>query len=217
MRHPQTTWNQAERYQGRLNTPLSSTGERQLQLTVDAFRGQALDCVITSPLTRAFLLAHAIAGATDAPLRIDARLTEIAQGKWEGLHAAEIRQRYPGLWSEWHTRPDLMRFPKGETLIEVETRCTAALRSIFETFPRGTVAVVSHSVVVQILAAESLHIDLRFLHNIKVSNAGITTICGGQAPGRLISLNVTQAVHGSVVDCASAEGCANNTQGRQAI
>jgi broad specificity phosphatase PhoE len=84
-----------------------------------------------------------------------------------------------------------------------------AIDDIYRCYPGGSVAVVSHSVVVQIIALRSLHMDLRFLHTIKISNASVTTLCGNDAPGSLLSLNVTQALYGSSVKSARAEGCAD--------
>src|SRR5947209_17214551 len=111
LRHPQTTWNKAERYQGRLDAPLSAEGRRQCVLAARAFQGDAIDCVVTSPLSRARVLGEAIATSTGASLQTDARLVEIGQGEWEGLHVSEIRARFPGTFKEWHTRPDHVRFP----------------------------------------------------------------------------------------------------------
>jgi broad specificity phosphatase PhoE len=108
-----------------------------------------------------------------------------------------------------------VRFPGGEALVEVERRTFGAFEDIFSQFPGGTVAVVSHSVVVQVVASKSLHIDLRFLHSIKISNASVTTLCGSACPGSLLSLNVTQALHGSPVDSARAEACAGASMRRQ--
>jgi broad specificity phosphatase PhoE len=215
LRHPETTWNRTERYQGRLDSPLSALGRRQVKLAAEGFRGEALDCVVTSPLTRSRELAHAIASTTGAPLRIDARLTEIGQGVWEGLHLSEIRARYPALLAQWHSRPDLVRFPRGEAVADVVRRASAAVKDIFEAFPNGTVAVVTHSVVVQVLASMTLHLDPRFLHSIKISNAGVTTLCGRNFPGALLSLNVTAALHGSSISSARAEACAGERKWKQ--
>ncbi len=208
LRHPQTTWNKAERYQGRLDAPLSAEGRRQLVLVAQAFRGESLDCVVTSPLSRARVLGEAIATSTGASMQTDARLVEMAQGAWEGLHVSEIRARFPATFREWHLRPDDVRFPGGEALADVERRTIGAFHDIYRCYPGGSVAVVSHSVVVQIIALRSLQMDLRFLHTIKISNASVTTMCGNDAPGSLLSLNVTQALWGSPVQCARAEGCA---------
>ena len=208
LRHPQTTWNKSERYQGRLDAPLSAEGRRQLVLAAQAFRGESLDCVVTSPLSRARILGEAIAATTGASIRTDARLVEMGQGAWEGLYVSEIRARFPATFKEWHTRPDDVRFPGGEALVDVERRAVGAFEDIYRCYPGGSVAVVSHSVVVQIIALRSLHMDLRFLHAIKISNGSVTTMCGNTAPGSLLSLNVNHALYGSPVQCARAEGCA---------
>ena len=207
LRHPQTTWNKAERYQGRLDSPLSEEGRRQSVLTARAFAGESLDCVVTSPLSRARVLGEAIAATTGAALQTDARLVEVGQGAWEGLYISEIRARFPSMLHQWHSRPDQVHFPGGETLIEVQRRTLGAFDEIYRGYPAGSVAVVSHSVVVQILVLRSLRMDLRYLHAIKISNASVTTICGNDAPGSLLSLNVTQALYGSPVKSARAEGC----------
>ena len=207
LRHPQTTWNRAERYQGRLDAPLSAEGRRQCILAARAFQGAALDCVVTSPLSRARHLGEAIAASTGASLRTDSRLVEMAQGSWEGLHVSEIRARFPAIFAQWHSRPDQVRFPGGEALVDVERRTIGAFNDIYRAFPRGFVAVVSHSVIVQIVALRSLHVDLRFLHSMKISNASVTTLCGTSSPGSLLSLNVTQSLYGSPLKSALAEAC----------
>lgn len=209
LRHPQTTWNRAERYQGRLDAPLSDEGRRQSTLAAQAFQGEPIDCVISSPLRRARDLGEAIAASTGTSLQTDARLVEMAQGAWEGLHLSQIRARFPAIFKQWHSRPDQVRFPGGEALADVERRSVGAFDDIYRRFPGGAVAVVSHSVVVQIIALRSLHMDLRFLHTVKISNASVTTICGNGSPGSLLSLNVTHALYGSPVRCARAESCAS--------
>src|SRR5947209_14524370 len=74
LRHPETTWNVAERYQGRLDAPLSARGASQARAAADAFRGETLDAVFSSPLGRARHLAERLAKVTGAELRVDQRL-----------------------------------------------------------------------------------------------------------------------------------------------
>jgi broad specificity phosphatase PhoE len=194
LRHPQTTWNVAERYQGRLEAELSAEGERQCRLTVAAFGDTPLDAVYSSPLRRAMDLARGIADITRAPLTVDQRLTEIAMGPWEGLYRAEIRARFPELFEEWYVRPHLVRFPEGEDLAQVRSRSESALSDFFRRHPNQAICVVTHSSVIQMLAATALGLDLRFTHRVHISNAGITTLCGHAVPGALMSLNVTDHV-----------------------
>jgi probable phosphoglycerate mutase len=191
LRHPQTTWNETERYQGRLEAPLSVTGKEQSRLTVRALVGRHLRVVYSSPLCRALDLARDIADSAGVPLIIDHRLTEIAMGPWEGLYKSQIAERFPEMFPEWYRRPDLVRFPHGETLIEVQQRSAAALDDVFRGHAAENVCVVTHSAVVQTIVASALGLELRYVHRVHVENASITTLSGERAPGSLASLNVT--------------------------
>lgn len=192
LRHPQTTWNAEQRYQGRLEAPVSPQGRVQSRMVSRAFAGCPLVAVYSSPLGRAQYLARDLARATDAPLVFDQRLTEIAQTPWEGLYLPEIRDRFPDLYAEWYATPDRVRFPAGESLRDVRARALSAVADIYAQQPNCHVAVVTHSVVIQVLVAAALELNLRHIHRIHTHNAGITTFCGTAAPGRLLSLNVTE-------------------------
>lgn len=215
LRHPETTWNVEGRYQGRLEAPLSERGRQQLELVCDAFRGDRLDAVLSSGLQRASVLARALADVTRAPLHVDHRLTEIAQGPWEGLKHAQIRERFPELYREWHERPDNLRFPGGEALADVRARTLSVLREIFRLHPEGNVGVVTHSVVVQVIAAQALSLPLRFIHRLQARNASISTLCGDMLPGVLLTLGSTSHLHGSPVTTAEAENCVGLRLGRR--
>ena len=206
LRHPETTWNLGQRYQGRLESPLSESGKRQAQMTASYFEADSLDAIISSPLRRARTLADELAGRTGASVLIDHRLTELGQTTWEGLYLAEIRSRYPEMYDRWYLEPQTVRFPEGENLAEVQQRVVSALNDIFVSFPWGNVAVVTHSVVIQVMVATALSLELRHIHRLRVTNAGVTTLCGSELPGSVLSLNALDPR--SPVSSAAAQGCA---------
>lgn len=208
IRHPQTTWNVISRYQGRLEPGLSREGEAQARLLARAFAGQAVGAVVSSPLCRALTVGRDISVATDAPLIVDQRLTEIGLGEWEGLTIDEIRARYPELLRRWHDTPSAARIPGGELLEDVDARASSALADIFRLYVGCNVVVVTHSVVVRVLAARAIGLELNAVHRLPASNAGITTLCGSKPPGRLVWLNNVSAVYQSPVAAAEAVGCA---------
>ncbi len=207
LRHPQTTWNAAERYQGRLDSPLSDEGRAQIQPVCRLFAFDQFDAVYSSPLTRAFSLATPIAKQTNAPLIVDSRLVEMAQGPWEGLYLAEIQHRYRALYREWYSRPERVCFPGGESVSMVQRRAAAVLQDIFCRYGDGCVAVVTHSVVIQSLACAALSLELRHLHGIRIANCSVTTICGTELPGSLLTLNSTEALYSSPIRGAAAQDC----------
>jgi probable phosphoglycerate mutase len=207
LRHPETTWNVAQRYQGRLDSMVTGEGKQQAKVVARAFAGSPLDAVYSSPLSRALCLADELVRVTGAPLRTDYRLTEIGQGVWEGLFLHEIRSCYPDLFEQWYVRPDTVVFPGGEGLRDVAQRGLSSLADIFARYPEGNVAVVTHSVVIMALVASALGMHLRQIHRIRVANAGITTLCGTEIPGALLALNVTEPLYGSPVASARAQDC----------
>lgn len=207
LRHPQTTWNVAERYQGRLDSPLSDEGRAQMTLVVGSFAARELNAIVSSPLQRSLEMAQALAERTGAPLRVDQRLVEMGQGEWEGLHVSEIRDRYPEMYEQWYQTPDTLRFPSGEDLCAVRTRALSAFGDIYRLNPSGNVVVVTHSVLIQVLVATALCMELRHIHRLRILNAGITTLCGSEAPGTVLSLNMLEPLHGGPVAIATAHHC----------
>lgn len=208
LRHPQTTWNAEQRYQGRLEAPLSSEGKLQSSLVARAFHGCDLDAVYSSPLGRAQYLAREVAQATDAPVCTDHRLTEMGQGPWEGLYLSQIRSRFPDLYRAWYESPDTVEYPGWEGIKAVLQRATSTVADIQKAFPLGNVAIVTHSVVVQAVVSAALSLSLRNIHAIRVSNASVTTLCGTMIEGSLLSLNSTSPLYASPVAAATAQGCA---------
>src|SRR5947209_6282320 len=143
LRHPETTWNVTQRYQGRLDSPVTDEGREQAKVVAKSFAGSPLDAVYSSPLRRSLCLADELVRVSGAPLRTDNRLTEIGQGIWEGLYLFEIKARYPDLFERWYLRPDTVVFPGGESLRDVSRRGLSALADIFYRHPDDNVAVVT--------------------------------------------------------------------------
>jgi broad specificity phosphatase PhoE len=101
VRHGQSSWNAAGRWQGRADPPLSDLGIRQAEVVAEALaaRGDAGDgigAVWASPLQRARRTAEIIAARLELALTVDARLQERDAGEWTGLTRVEIEERWPG-------------------------------------------------------------------------------------------------------------------------
>ena len=107
VRHGETTWNEAGRQQGRLDSALTLKGiaqaravGRTLRETLQGTRDVLIE---SSPLGRAFQTASLIAAELGIPsgeIRTSALLMEHKLGVWEGLTYAEIDQQYPAARQE---------------------------------------------------------------------------------------------------------------------
>src|SRR6266478_5466016 len=106
VRHGETEWNRARRYQGWSDSPLTARGIAQAEAIGHRLRAlpeAAAAEIIASPIGRARRTAQIIAeclGRT-APLRFDERLREISLGSWDGLDRAEIRSRMGEKFAEF--------------------------------------------------------------------------------------------------------------------
>ncbi|GAC1396869.1 MAG: alpha-ribazole phosphatase [Chloroflexota bacterium] len=207
LRHPETTWNVAHRYQGRLESPPSDRGKGQARLAAEAFRNTDVEAVYSSPLHRARYLAGHVSDVTQCPVYVDQRLTEIGQGVWEGLYLPEITARYAELHARWYSEPEAVTFPYGENLTSIQKRVASVFADLVKWHPHSAVVLVAHSVAIQVLVCSALGLDLRHIHNLHVSNTGATVFCGDRVEGSLLTLNALDGVHGSTVAAVSAENC----------
>ena len=93
--------------------------------------------IVHSPLGRAAETAASIeaafvTGGGPVPRRADEGFLEIGQGEWEGLHRAEIGERYAAQLSAWRHRPLEAWAPGGEPLPVVQARVRTALGRLLQ-------------------------------------------------------------------------------------
>lgn len=149
VRHGETEWNRARRYQGWSNSPLTERGVAQAEAIGRKLRRlpeAAAAEIVASPLGRARRTAEIIAACLgNAPkLRFDDRLREISLGSWDGRDRKEVRALIGQAFVEfeWYfTTPD------GETYDGFAGRIAAWLSEIGD----GPVIVVCHGVVTRVL------------------------------------------------------------------
>ena len=149
VRHGETEWNRARRYQGWSDSPLTARGVAQAEAIGARLRAlpEAADAeIVASPIGRARRTAEIIAlclGRT-APLRFDERLREISIGAWDGLDRAAIRSRMGAAFEEfeWY-----FRTPDGESYDGFAGRIAGWLAALGD----DPVIAVAHGVVTRVL------------------------------------------------------------------
>ncbi|HET6950828.1 MAG TPA: histidine phosphatase family protein [Acidimicrobiales bacterium] len=147
VRHGQSEWNAAGRWQGQADSRLSDLG--RLQAREAARSIGAVDAVWASDLQRAAQTAAIIAQEIGVgPVMLDPDLRERDAGEFSGLTRDEIEERFPGYLAAHH-RP-----PSWEPDEHLLARAVRALRRIAEAVPGGDVLVVTHGGLVYTLEAE---------------------------------------------------------------
>ena len=128
-RHGETEWNTEGRYQGHMNSPLTSRGKTQARENARIFqKSPSLPSPFTvyaSPLGRvketALIMLDELGMPADV-ISYDDRLMEASFGDCEGFTEAEVAQKYPEFWKKrltdcWNARP-----PFGESYADLSSR-----------------------------------------------------------------------------------------------
>ena len=170
-RHGETPWNAEGRYQGQIDIPLSEVGEAQARSLGERLRDVDITRAVASPLARARRTAElALGEARQSLLTFDDGLKEIGHGDWEGLLAAEIRERDPARLQAWRDAPESVVMPGagGESLRNVADRVWPAFaRACDGLGDADTLLVVAHDAVNRILICRVLGLPLARLWSFR--------------------------------------------------
>ncbi|MDI6907169.1 MAG: alpha-ribazole phosphatase [Thermoanaerobacterales bacterium] len=176
VRHGETLWNHAMRYQGHADIPLNEKGYTQARAVARRLSSERIDAVYSSDLQRARVTAEAIAAVHGLPVQIDRSLREINFGAWEGLTRDEIRLRFPDVSREWWSNPVGTRLPGGETLAEVADRAVSYLLGTARRHPGGTVVVASHGGTIRAVIGRLIRMDLNEYWRLRQDNAALNLL-----------------------------------------
>ncbi len=195
-RHGETPWNAEGRYQGQEDIALSATGEAQARALGERLREVRIDRAVSSPLARARRTAELALGQARAPmLSADAGFMEIAHGEWEGLLAAEIRERDPERARAWRDAPHEVLMPGGESLQHVLDRAWPALERACDGLGDGdTLLVVAHDAVNRVLLCRILGLPLPRLWSFRQAPTTLNLL-EGPSPDRLEVVRLNDCAH----------------------
>lgn len=150
LRHGETHWNAEKRMQGRLDSPLTKTGEAQAARQGEILQQAAPPNapVFSSPQGRALRTAEIICGP-DRPVLTDARLSEIDVGRWQGQLRSSLQIKGP--LQETSDGPLALyeQAEGGEGFAALRRRCTSFLDDLEEV--TGPVILVTHGITSRML------------------------------------------------------------------
>jgi len=160
IRHGTTTVNGENRYRGRRDIPLDAQGYQDALETARLLRHAGLAAVYTGPLRRTIATAQIVADAAGIPdVRILSWLTNLDYGLWEGMTADEAAMNDPEAFELYRSSPFLAACPQGERLADARSRMVKALRLMGSRHPGGSVAAVTHAVMLRLTLLEAGCID----------------------------------------------------------
>lgn len=186
IRHGETEWNRAHRFQGRIDIPLNEAGRDLARITRERMPQVDYDRVYVSPLGRAIETAHLLLDGRfpSDQFRIDPRVIEICFGDWEGtdIDAAGKDSSHPLYNCLWHPEN---YFPKqydpdscAESFQELIDRADDFLRNEILPLEKevGNILVVAHGALIRAVVAAAGFLDIPNFWNNRYLNCCLTTI-----------------------------------------
>jgi len=185
VRHGATINNVQRRFTGQTDIPMSALGERQTEALAARLSQQHLDCIVSSDLRRASVMARQIAQRHDLPVQLDPDLREISMGTWEGATFDEICAREPEHLRRWQIDPVEFAPPGGEPIVQVRDRLVRSLVRWYASYPDGTLLWVTHGGCIGILLCHLLGMDLHKRDQFRRDNAALSELVMGRKPASL--------------------------------
>ena len=166
VRHGQTSWNALGLLQGNADVPLDATGVVQAQALAENTSSKTVNVVYSSPLSRAYDTAQAIADVHQLPVKVRGNLREIGVGIYTGYRASQIPSE---VRISWTTNPDFAMpsgipdptnlldpsyvegiYFEGESLDMVSDRTWHGITNLAKQHCGENVVTVTHGGVIQI-------------------------------------------------------------------
>lgn len=168
---------------------LNELGRRQAERLVERLDGVRIDTIVSSPLERCRETAAPLAKARGHAVDVRRAWIEVGYGEWTGRSISQLRRTK--LWRRVMFAPSNVRFPGGESLLEVQGRAVDATLDLAARHARGTVVVVSHADVIRLLVAHLAGMHADHLQRLSIDTASITAVSISDGFPRLLTVNET--------------------------
>lgn len=190
VRHGETDWNVAHRYQGQTDIPLNDKGKYQAQLVAKRLAGEEIAAVYASDLTRALYTAEAIAKEHQLDVIPMEEFREISFGEWEGSSFASLDVGARGQIDKIFTDPANIEVPGGENFQQVQKRAVRGIEKLIAKHPDETVVVVSHGAAIRTILCHALGMSLANVWSIRQDNTAVNKIAYYTSEGARASMIV---------------------------
>ncbi|MCA1954334.1 MAG: histidine phosphatase family protein [Anaerolinea sp.] len=173
----------ARRLAGRLpGTHLNRRGQEQAQQVAEKLADAPIRAIFSSPLERAVETAMPLSERLGVPVQVLDGLNEVDYGTWQGRSYRQLERLK--LWRQLRVAPSRVRFPGGETLMEVQERAVMAVQwAMTQVGADEGVACFTHGDVVRLVTTWALGLPFDSFRLFQVDTASLTILAFGE--GRL--------------------------------
>jgi broad specificity phosphatase PhoE len=180
VRHAETAWNVAARYQGQTDIPLNEVGRSQAAVLRERLRHRSLlfdaavSTVVTSDLRRAVESAEIAFAAPGREFHLEPRLRELSYGIFEGLTRDEIRAKHPEDFEKWN-RDRTFVVPGSEARTAARARALDAVTHWLDRSMHEHLVVMTHGGILRQLLLHTFD-DGEMPTHVSFSNLCVHTV-----------------------------------------
>ena len=173
LRHGHSTANARSILAGRdASVSLSPRGIEQAQAVMHELGERKFAKIYSSPMPRCLETLRPLAGKSKLKIEKDDGLIEMEYGDWSGKKLLMLSRKK--MWSEIQARPSLVRFPNGESFLEMQGRALESVKSL--AIPGAEILVCSHGDVIKAIVAGLVGLHLDNFQRLSIDPASITVI-----------------------------------------
>ncbi|KOY80545.1 histidine phosphatase family protein [Lysinibacillus macroides] len=176
VRHGETVWNQEQRLQGWLDSPLTANGREAAQKLQQQLQAIPFAAAYSSSSGRAQATMEILTAKRQLPIYYEADLREIYLGNWQGQKIEdiiatdgldyELYTHYPAQYIAVHT----------ESFGAVTERAMFTLKKIAEQHQKEYILVVSHAVTINCMLNAILQRNISELWTASLHGTSVTII-----------------------------------------
>jgi len=188
LRHGHSTANAKSILAGRdFKVSLSASGKKQAVAIESELRLKSFAKIYSSPLPRCMQTVEPLATVLKKEIEISPGAIEMEYGDWSGKKLALLSRTK--LWKSIQSRPSLVRFPNGESFLEMQDRALQTVKGI--ALPGETVLLCSHGDVIKAIIAGLLGLHLDNFQSLSIDPASISIVQISGDDARIQLLNNT--------------------------
>jgi probable phosphoglycerate mutase len=179
VRHGETDWNRALRFQGHLDAPLNALGLQQAQRLADHWATQPPRPMVCSDLLRTRQTAHPLSTHWQTLAEPESLWREQDFGVIDGLTFDEVRERHPDVVAGWRRHDPDFAPEGGESRRQFHARVLRAVQHLVERCREqgwSSAVVVSHGGVLDMVYRSATGQPLAGPRECEIPNAGLNRV-----------------------------------------
>ena len=190
IRHGENDYLKTGRMAGRLpGIHLNQPGQEQAAALAESLKAWPIKAIHASPLERAVETAEPLARALGLAIQLHPSLMDTDVGDWQGMPLKKLR-KLP-LWKQVQEQPSQVRFPGGESFLELQERLVREIETLCAAYKRkDMLAVVFHADPIKLVLAHFMDMPLDAFQRLMVAPGSVSILVLGKSGGTLAGLNL---------------------------